>query len=104
MKRRLWLIPSKQARTFLLRCSTCRTVFASVTVSEGTQNMYEFSDAFFACHPTPSGDPGVEVEPSDYDPLKVVRRWLGVEEPKPNTGICFKFYDGKKMWFFSEQA
>jgi len=87
---------------WLLRCSTCRKLFASVAVPEGHQQMlWESPVAIITCHPTPSGSPGVEVMLKDSEAFEKVCRMLsGMEAPIIHTEVVFSFWDNKRLWAF----
>ena len=90
---------------WLLRCSTCKTLIASMTVGEGSWNTWESPAVIPGCHPLPSGGPGVEVVLKEQEPFEKVCRMLSDDEvPVVHTSICFKFYDGRQMWFFPGQS
>lgn len=95
-----------QVVEWLLRCSTCGIVYASVAVPEGQQTTWESPVAIRGCHPTSSGGPGFEaVLKKDTEPFQKVCRMLSDEkEPVVHTSICFTFLDGKREWFFSGES
>ena len=90
-----------QGQEWLLRCSTCKKVYAFVFVTEGSGVLWESPALLSPCHPTPSGAPGLEAVVKGEDSFKKVCRVMSGEgELEVHTQVSFEVHDGIKPWHF----
>lgn len=97
-----------EAVEWLLRCRACGIIYAAVSAPVDGHTVYDLdpSGSVNPCHPTPSGEPGLDVVRRDNDPLKVVRQWLGAEEVNlpVKASVVFYLHYGNRMWALTEMS